>query len=350
MTIFPANTTVAAIRSEARDYIGISSNQLLPDAVLDQEINYIYTSYIPESIKLDQLRDVYVFYTLPYVDLYPIDVNKYQSFRDPVYIDGLRASYYKDRGTFYGWWPNVRTYLQPVFGDGVTTIFNFTLTPTPICRTTFMASTTDATGFQLICADDGGRQQLFGNLLQVERDSVGNMTPPFPDTSPLPPTPLPNPPYNNVLGQINYITGAVNITWPTPPAAGVPIRVNFFTASTGRPTSVLYWNNQITVRPIPKFSHKIELETYRTPLQMLNETDKPFLHNLKRFLSLGVAVNVLSRIGDNDRKLQLMPEFEAAQGRVLERQANEEIGQANATIFNQQGPYANAYPYGGYWY
>lgn len=348
--VTPANTTLAAIRSDARDYIGISGQQILPDSVLDQEINYFYTANIPESIKLDQLRDVYVFYTLPYVDTYPVDVNKYQSFREPVMVDGLKATFYKDRGAFYGWWPNVRTYLQIGTGDGVTTTFNFSLAPSPICRSTFMISTTDATGFELICADDGGRQQLFGNLLQVERDSVGNMTPPFPDTSPLPPTPLPNPPYNNVVGQINYVTGVGQVNWPTPPAAGAPLYANYFNASTGRPIAVLYWNNQITVRPIPKRSHKIELETYRTPLQMLNATDRPFLDNFKRYISLGCAINILSRMGDNDRKMELIPDFEAAQGRVLERQANEEIGQANATIFNQQGPYPTSYPYGGYWY
>lgn len=346
--VTPANTTLQGIRSEAREYIGISSLAILPNSVLDQEINYFYTANIPESIKLDQLRDVYVFYTLPYVDRYPIDVNQYQSFRDPLLIDGIRGTFYKDRGAFYGWWPDVRTYLTPAIGDGVTTFFTFFVNPIPITRTTFMASSTDATGFQLICADDGGRQQLFGDLLQVERDSVGNMVPPFPPTSPLPPTPLPNPPFNNVIGQVNYVTGQVSITWPTPPAAGVPIRVNFFTPSTGRPTSVLYWNNEIVIRPIPLESHKVSLEAYKTPIEMLDEADKPFLTNLKRYISLGCAINILSRMGDNDRKMQLIPDFQEAEGRVLERQANEEIGQANATIFNQQGPYGNSY--GGGWY
>lgn len=86
-------------------------------------------------------------------------------------------------------------------------------------------------------------------------------------------------------------------------------------------------------------------------MQMLNSTNAPFLNNFKKYIALGVAINILDRIGDNDRKNQLLAPFEAAEGRVLERQANEEIGQANATIFNQQGPYASQqYPYGGYWY
>ena len=84
---------------------------------------------------------------------------------------------------------------------------------------------------------------------------------------------------------------------------------------------------------------------------MLTSTDYRFLNNFKRYISLGVAINLLDRMGDNDRKNQLVPAFQEAEGRVLERQANEEIGQANATIFNQQGPYASQqYPYGGYWY
>lgn len=213
-----------------------------------------------------------------------------------------------------------------------------------------MASCPDITGFQLICADDGGGQNLQGNLLQVFRNSTGDMTPPFPALSPLPATPLPNPPYNNIVGQVNYATGQVSITWPTAPAANEPIRVNFFAPSFGRPVSVLYWNNEIVIRPVPKYSHKIEIETYMTPIQFMSSTDKPFLDNFKRYLSLGISLNLLQRMGDIQRKLELEPDFYAAEGRVLERQANEEIGQVNATIFNQQQPYISQYPYGGYWY
>ena len=352
--IAPANTSVFAIRQEAREYIGISSLSLLPDAVLDQEINYFYIANIPESIKLDQLKSIYTFYTIPYVDTYPIDVNQYQSFREPVFIDGLRAAYYKDRLQFYAWWPKVRTYLQPAYGDGSTTSFNFTLRAVPIVRKTFMASSTDATGFQLICADVGGSATSGSNttsqLLQVFRNNLGNMTPPFPPTSPSPADPLPNPPYNNVVGQINYHTGQVSITWPTAPAANQPIYVNFYAPTTGRPNSLLYWNNEIVIRPVPRLSHQVTLEAYQTPSQFLSSTNEPFLKNFKRYISLGVAVNILDRIGDTDRRNSLIGPFEEAQGRVLERQANEEIGQANATIFNQTGPYTAQYPYGGYWY
>ena len=348
--VVQANTTLAAIRQEAREYIGISAQSLLPDAVLDQEINYFYTANIPESIKLDQLRAVYTFYTLPYVDRYPIDVNQYQSFREPVFIDGLRASFYKDRLQFYAWWPNVRTYLQPAMGDGVTTTFSFFVRSVPVVATTFMASATDVTGFQLICADEGGTQTAVSPLLQVFRNNVGNMTPPFPNTSPLPPNPLPNPPYNNIVGNINYQTGQVDITWPTAPAAGQPIYVNFYGPTTGRPNSLLYWNNEIVIRPVPRLSHQITIEAYQTPTQFMSSTDQPFLTNFKRYISLGCSINILDRLGDNDRKTQLMQAFEAAEGRVLERQANEEIGQANATIFNQTGPYLAQYPYGGFWF
>lgn len=348
--VAPANTTLAGIETDVREYVGISSQAILPNAVIDQEVNYFYTANIPESIKLDQLKCVYTFYTLPFVDRYPIDVNQYQSLREPVFVDGLRAAYYKDRLQFYAWWPPVRTYLQPAMGDGTTKTFNFTVQATPIVRTTFMVSSTDATGFQLIGADDGGGQNLSGNILQVFTNNLGNQTPPFPPTSPLPPNPLPNPPYSNIIGQVNYATGQVSITWPTPPAAGQILYVNFYAPTSGRPNSVLFWNNEIIIRPVPKRSHQITLEAYQTPIQFLNSTSQPFLTNFKRYISLGVAMNLLERMGDNGRKNELQPAFEAAEGRVLERQANEEIGQANATIFNQTGPYMAQYPYGGFWY
>ena len=347
--VIPANTTVEGIRTEVREYVGISSASILPNSVIDQEINYFYTANIPESIKMDQLRTVYTFYTLPFVDRYPVDVNLYQSFRDPVFVDGLRAKFYKDRSLFYSYWPNVRTYIQPAFGDGVTTSFSFNVGGSPIVRTTFMASCPDTTGFQLICADDGGGQSVQGNLLQVFRNSVGNMTPPFPALSPLPPDPLPSPPYTNQVGTINYATGSVNINWPTAPASGEAIRVNYFNPSFGRPNSLLYWNNEIVIRPVPKFSHKITLEAYQNPSAFLLSTEHPFLNNFKNYIALGVAIKLLMKMGDTARRAELDPDFMAAEGRVLERQGNEEIGQANATLFNQNPPYFIQYPYGGYW-
>ncbi len=348
--VAPANTTVQGIRTEIREYVGISSNSILPDQVIDQEMNYFYTANIPESIKLDQLRTVYVLYTIPFCDRYPIDTNQFQSFREPLLIDGIGSRYYKDRALFYSYWPNVRTYLQPGMGDGVTTNFTFTLAGTPICRTTFTISCPDNTGFQLIAADSPQGLTTQGTLLQIRTDNTGLQTPPTPPTSPIPPNPLPTPPYTNQIGTINYQTGQVNINFPTPPAAGQAIQVQFYAATNGRPAAALYWNNEIILRPIPKFTHKIELEAYQTPAQFLTSTDHPFLNNFKRYIALGCSINLLSRMGDVARKAELEPDFFAAEGRVLERQANEEIGQANATIFNQApSPYPQ-YPYGGYWY
>lgn len=355
-----ADSTLFGIEQEVRNYVGITSESVLPTATIDQEINYFYSANIPESIKMDQLRTVYTFYTIPYCDRYPVDTNTYQSFRDPVYIDGLRAVYYKDRGLFYAYWPNVRTYLNPALGDGTSTLFTFSVAATPIVRNTFMCSSVDVNGAPLICADSAQGQTVQGNLLQIFTDSVGDQIPTFPPTSPLPPNPLPDPPYSNQVGIVNYQTGAVTIQWPTPPAAGQQIKVNFFAPSFGRPIAVLYWNNEIIVRPVPKFSHRIELEAYQTPLTYLSgtvpsasftvNTQKPFLNNFKRYISLGCSINLLGRMGDTARKAELEPDFFSAEGRILERQANEEIGQSNVTIFNAQGPYFPQYPYGGYWY
>lgn len=346
----PANTTLQGIRTEVREYIGISSQSILPDSTIDQEVNYFYTANIPESIKMDQLRTVYTFYTVPFCDRYPVNTNLYQSFRAPFQVDGLACPFYKDRGVFYSYWPNVRTYLQPAIGDGVTKTFAFTVAATPIVRTTFMISVPDVTGFQLIAADSPIGETAQGNLLQIYTNSTGDIIPAFPVTSPIPANPLPNPPYTNNIGTVNYATGAVNISFPTAPAADVQIRVNFFAPSYGRPCAGLYWNNEIIVRPVPKFSHKVEVEAYMTPTQLLLSTDHPFLDNFKRYISLGCAINLLSRMGDASRKAELEPDFFAAEGRVLERQANEEIGQANSTIFNQYPTAYPQYPYGGYWY
>jgi hypothetical protein len=52
------------------------------------------------------------------------------------------------------------------------------------------------------------------------------------------------------------------------------------------------------------------------------------------YLALGASIQILTERQDMQGVQNLQPMFQEEEGLVLERQANEEIGQRNVTIFN----------------
>ena len=92
-----ANTTYAQIELLVRRLTACPSDSALPSTDIQQQVNTFYNSDFPYSIKLDQMRSVYTFFTEPYRDRYPLDVNYNQGVRAPIYIEGIQGYFYKDR-------------------------------------------------------------------------------------------------------------------------------------------------------------------------------------------------------------------------------------------------------------
>lgn len=359
--VSPADSTLAYIRKKVRRLTASASESALSTADLDQYINNFYSQDFPYGIKLDQLRSVYTFYTAPNIDRYPLDVNYNQGVRSPVYVDGIAGSFFKDRQQFFNMWPRWPTLFQPVSGDGVTTVFNFTL-PGPFLSEMVTVGGVDTAGNAIQISDDGN-----GNLQLNYPNPV--VTVPTPITTlpgAIPPVPgmlnqnTLNPGLNAKvnIGTVNYVTGVFSIDFTlngvtgVVPVAGQTLKVYVSQYSTGRPYSLLFWNNEFTVRPIPKFVHKIEVETYLTPVQFMETTDHPILNQWAKYIALGAARDILNDRQDMDGVANLTIMFKEQEALVLERQGVEEIGQRNSTIYNGNNalPYQNWGNNGVGWY
>ncbi len=113
------------------------------------------------------MRSVYTFFTQPYIDRYPFDVNSMVGVRGPAYVEGIRAGLTKERDQFYNLWPRFPTKFQPISGDGVTTQFDFTI-PGPFLSKEVVIGGVDSGGSAISVNDDGN-----GNLqLQVPNAKV----------------------------------------------------------------------------------------------------------------------------------------------------------------------------------
>lgn len=339
--VLPSDSTVGAIRQKVRRLTASASEQALTTDDIDRHINTFYTQDFPYGIKLDQMRSVYTFYTRPYIDRYPLDVNFNQGVRAPLYVEGIQGYFFKERDQFYNMWPRWPTKFTPIEGDGSTTAFTFTI-PGPFLSKEVVLGGVDSAGNAISVADDGN-----GNLLLQVPNPVLTL-PPY-NASTNPPVPgmhnqnTANPglnfqgtqttPFTNAIGTVNYVTGAFSINFPVAPESGGQITLWVSQYQPGRPYTMLFWNNEFIIRPVPTLIHKVEIETYLTPVQFLDSGDYPILNQWWQYIAYGVAMEILRERQDVEGVENLREGFMRQEALVLERQGVEEINSRNSTIF-----------------
>ncbi len=430
-SVLPADSTLAAIRKKVRRLTASASESSLKTSDIDQYINTYYSQDFPYSIKLDQMRSVYTFFTEPYRDRYPVDVNYNQGFRAPVYVEGIQGNFTKDRQQFNVLWPRFPTKFQqgPSTLSGTITAIsqptnpcqitsvNHNLTTGAVVTITDVIGMTELNGnsytITVINANtfslDGinnttygayvsggswsaanqtfsfqipgpflskevviGGTDTFGNPITINDNGYGTLqylipnpqtSSPAQNTNPAIPGmynqnrdfepgsgAIISPGLNNPtdIGSVNYVSGQINFTLPggVSTQAGTLLTVWVSQYQTGRPYSLLFWNNEITIRPVPKLVHKVEIETYLTPVQFMETTDSPILTQWWQLIAIGAAIKVLEDRQDMDGVQNLSALFDRQEALVLERQGVEEIFQPNQTIFNSSqgytfGPWGN---------
>lgn len=335
-SVIQADNTYAQIEKMVRRLTASASESALKSVDIQNQVNIFYSNDFPYGIKLDQMRNVYSFLTSPNVDQYPLDVNYNQGVRSPVYVDGIQGFFYKDRMEFFGVWPKWPSRFNPISGDSVTTTFSFTI-PGPFLAGEVTLGGVDLNGNPIRVQDNG-----FGRLyLEVPN---GIISVPSQSTNPAKPgmynINTNNPGLQNPtdIGSVNYVTGSFAINFPVAPIAGQQMSLFVSQYQTGKPYSVLFWNNIFTIRPVPKLVHKIELETYLTPVQFMLTTDSPILNQWVQYIAYGTAMEILRQRQDMAGVQNLMEGFKRQEGLVLERQGVEEIGQRNSTIFAGSTP------------
>lgn len=68
---------------------------------------------------------------------------------------------------------------------------------------------------------------------------------------------------------INYFTGAVSVKFSSAPLAGNAIQIQYNPVQPNIPLSILFFQNQFTLRPVPDRGYTVELIAYRQPSQAL---------------------------------------------------------------------------------
>jgi hypothetical protein len=106
------------------------------------------------------------------------------------------------------------------------------------------------------------------------------------------------------------------------------------TYQVGRPYNALFWNNEITIRPVPDNVYLVEIEAFQTPAQFMDQNESPILNQWAQYIAFGSAIEILRERQDMEGVQNLMEGFMRQEALVLERQSIEEIGMPNITLFN----------------
>lgn len=326
-----SDSTLNAIRIKVRRLTRSPSTAQLSNDDLDQYINTAILYDFPSNLRLFSLRSTLTFYTQPGVDVYktnntdPLDPlfnfkNKYIAVHPPVFISGIAASYTQWRDIFFGLWPQTNQVQDTLInGDGTQGPFdgvlnNFSQFPNPtgpntgaIQQNSVIFTVNDTVGTAMIVID-------YPEFNTSGRLGLPNQPPDTPSTT---------------YGFINYQTGAFTVSFPNTTMNSVanPLIAEYIPYVPGKPISVLYYDNQFTLRPIPDKAYPVQIEVDIRPTELLGVEDVPQIEQWWQFIAYMAAKKIFEDRMDTDSVQQILPEFRNQLNFVnrtsLTQQANE---------------------------
>lgn len=278
MTVWDLNRIRYAIRKITGKY----DTSQLPDtsvgeinisnpAGIDDYVNDFYLYDMPEHMRTLKLRDFYTFTTIPNCGTYNVPENVVEIY-DPIYIDNYQFAWYQDPNVFYRIWPELNfidAAIATTNGSSLTT--SFTLTQTPVQQGTLVIG--------LQPNKDGTPSPVLETFTDTDQ--------PIPLDIPVqqffvnPGTLTGN---QGGTGTIDYLTGVVSITWSTKiplPPTGININAHYHPYVASRPRDIMFWQQQLFLRPIPNDVYSVKVMAYLLPTTVIsaatNATVRPSL-------------------------------------------------------------------------
>lgn len=262
--------TLSDIMFKVRNLTGTGNSRQLTDTQIINYINSFYLYDLPAQYRSLKLKDKYTFNTQRGIDTYPFDSEHYTTVEMPCYCMKREIKLFNDPWSFYGVNFNWQQQQNFASGDGTTGPYTGTVSSTPLIRsinnnpnvtTTLSPTTVFPNGYppSFPQANISRVQNILitanvalGNTLNVTDDGAGNLI------------------GDCISGTINYDNGVIaNLEFTSNVPAGNEIQIQYNPTQVSIPLSILFFQNQFTLRPVPDRGYTIELIAYRQPSQAL---------------------------------------------------------------------------------
>ena len=320
-----------------------------PNSVgLSDYVNSFYLYDFPAQYRALKLKDVYTFNTINGIDTYAFDSENYTTVEMPCYCMNREIQLFNDPWSFFGVNFNWQYQNNFVTSDGTTGPYAGFTSAKPILRSVnnnpdldvnpnyaasrvqnILITVNIANGITLNVTDDGN-----GNLIG---DVLNGPVPVVPGSS----------------GTIDYGTGQITgLLFSQAPPQGAEIQIQYNPFQPSIPLSILFFQNQFTLRPVPDRGYTIELVAYRQPSQALANTPafagNPELSEWWECIAVGAAKKIYEDRGD-ERGIALMDKMLSERYSIVETRTYAQLGKQRVnTIFADQ--LQGNYGAGGSWF
>lgn len=308
-------STLLQIKKKVRRLTASPSTNQLSESDLEEYIDTFLENDFPSSLKTWNLHDTLDFYTVPNEDRYTFDTDLYHAVLPPLYVDGYQCVYSQSRDQFFNIYPTVNTQQTGSTGTGIAGPYAFTISALPIVKRSFTLSV----------LDDSSINQIVYDVPQALVNNVGDLIDSSDNTT--------------VRGTVNYVTGAVSVTWPNTVSSPNSMTAKYQTSALSRPNAALFFNNYFTLRPIPDKVYRVSVEVYKKPTQLLSagshdSSNTPDINQWWQYIAFGAAIKVLQDRQDVESIQNLMPFFQEQENLVLYRTATQQAPDRTATIYS----------------
>lgn len=320
---------VGDLLTYVRRIIKTPSNQSISDATILDYVNRFYIYDAPAVLQLFELKTKFNLQAIPNVDRYnmpyialPGSVNgnlQFQNLLPPVYVDGVQINMSLSRDTFFKAYPNYIQNSQPpnAIGNGGTN-YDFFVSSTPITRGHIDVLGNLDPGVYISCLDGNSNPVSVtdSGLFLATNGNIGTLT-------------------GNGSGTVNYLTGEINVTFNTVIPVNNQINIQFYPYAAGTPRLVLFYNNVITLRPVPDTFYLVEFDAYLTPTAFLSSGQALQFGYMSEWLARGAARKILSDTGDVDQFNFYEPLYREQLVNVLRRTERQNSIERTPTIYTQ---------------
>ena len=123
----------------------------------------------------------------------------------------------------------------------------------------------------------------------------------------------------DAVGTINYITGVYSLTFTSAPKSGVTVYAQIVPYTPAIPDTILFYQDEFWVRPVPDQPYCIEIEVSIRPTELLSGTEMPDLTQWWQYIAIGAARKILIDRLDFETANMLEAEFNDQESKILYR-------------------------------
>ncbi len=358
---FPTFPALSDAIAKTRRLTGSANSFQITDTQIVTQMHSFYNYDLPAKFRSLKLKDTYTFTTNVGQDTYSFNSELYTTVDMPCYCAKRELKLFTDPWNFYGVNFNWQQQTNFAVGNGTKGPYSGYTTAKPL-----VASTNNDPGAitapnlyfpmgrvqnMLITANvgfadtqnvtDDGR----GNLIQIFQTSGQQVQYGFQyyrqyaSADTVTPT-----------ASIDYSTGFINgLYFNEVIPVGAPIQIQYNPQKYQIPLSILFYQNQFTLRPVPDQGYTIELTAYRQPIQALfanTLTGNPELSEWWEILSVGAAKKIFEDRLDTDGVVFIDKMLQERYD-IIETRTYAQIGQQRIqTIYTDQ--LTRNYSSGGY--